>query len=169
MLIAIIEVDSYYLRLGHHMKLYGLPVSFLILAAVATTSCESKAGTGAAIGGGLGAASGALITGGSVQGALIGGAIGAIGGAVIGSALDEQDRKIMERDSPKTLRKVDNGEPLSIEDVKAMSRAHISNEVIISQIQATRSVFHLTSQEIIDLKDAHVSQEVIDYMIQTGY
>ena len=74
----------------------------------------------------------------------------------------------MQQQSPKTLRKIDNGEPLSVEDVKAMSQAGIDDNVIMSQIQSTHSVFYLTSQDIINLKNIGVSQRVIDYMIQTG-
>jgi outer membrane lipoprotein SlyB len=140
----------------------------LIALALSIFSCQSKAGSGAAIGGGLGAASGALITGGRVEGALIGGAIGAVGGAVIGSALDEQDRRALHQESSRSLKKIDKGEPLSIQDIKAMTRAHLSDDVIIDQIRATQSVFYLTSQEIIDLKNAQVSSRVIDYMIRTG-
>ena len=141
----------------------------LIFAVIVTllAGCESKAGTGAIAGAGLGAASGALITG-TGGGALIGGAIGAAGGALIGAALDDTDRRSMEQHSPRTLKKIDRGEKLSIDDVKKMSKAGLSDNVIISQIQTTNSVFYLSTADIIDLKNSGVSQRVIDYMIQTG-
>ena len=75
------------------MKKY-LNICFLIIG-LTIISCETKTGTGALAGGALGAGAGALIGGG--EGALIGGAVGAIGGGLVGAALDEQDRKIMER------------------------------------------------------------------------
>jgi len=130
-------------------------------------SCETKTGSGALIGGGLGAGTGALI-GGNVEGALIGGAVGAIAGGLVGAALDEQDRKIMEKNSPKTMKRLDRGEQLSINDIKAMSKNGLSDNVIIGQIQATGSLFYLNTDQIIDLKNSGVSQRVIDYMIQTG-
>jgi outer membrane lipoprotein SlyB len=139
----------------------------MISAAVFLVSCESKAGTGAIAGAGLGAASGALITG-TGGGALIGGAIGAAGGALIGAALDDTDRRSMEQQSPRTLKKIDRGEQLSVDDIKKMSNAGLSDNVIISQIQATNSTFYLSTADIIDLKNSGVSQRVIDYMIQTG-
>lgn len=139
----------------------------MISAAVFLVSCESKAGTGAIAGAGLGAASGALITG-TGGGALIGGAIGAAGGALIGAALDDTDRRSMEQQSPRTLKKIDRGEQLSVDDIKKMSKAGLSDNVIISQIQATNSTFYLSTADIIDLKNSGVSQRVIDYMIQTG-
>ena len=129
-------------------------------------SCESKAGTGALAGAGIGAVGGGLIGGGT--GALIGGAVGATTGAVIGASLDASDRSSLEKQSPRTLKKIDNGEKLSPDDIKKMSRAGINDEVIISQIDATNSIFYLSSADIIDLKKSGVSQRVINYMIQTG-
>ncbi len=131
------------------------------------TGCENKTETGALAGAGIGAASGALITG-KAGGALVGGAIGAVGGALIGSALDEQDRKIMQQKSPQTVDKIDHGQQLNVNDVKQMSQAGLNDNVIIGQIQSTKSIFHLSTDEIIDLKNAGVSQRVIDYMIETG-
>ncbi|MFI5334816.1 MAG: glycine zipper domain-containing protein, partial [Chlamydiales bacterium] len=138
----------------------------LSLVMVVLASCESKAGTGALVGGGGGALVGGLMGGGT--GALIGGAVGAVGGAVIGYTLDEHDRAVMQQRSPQTLRKIDQGEQLSLQDVKNMSRNGLKDDTIISQIQATNSSFRLTADQIIDLKKSGVSQKVIDYMIQTG-
>lgn len=135
--------------------------------AISLVSCESKAGTGAVAGGGIGVAAGALITG-SPTGALIGGAIGATSGALIGAALDSSDRSSMERQNPRTLRKLDDREQLSMNDIKEMTKAGLSDNVIISQIDATGSLFYLSTADIIDLKHSGVSQRVIDYMIQTG-
>jgi hypothetical protein len=59
--------------------------------------CASSAGNGALIGGGTGAALGAIIGkqshGKTVNGALIGGAVGALAGGVIGSEMDKNDRR----------------------------------------------------------------------------
>ena len=139
-----------------------LAATLLLLSA-----CETKTGTGALAGAGLGAASGALISG-SATGAVIGGAVGAVAGGLVGAALDEQDRKIMEQRAPRTLRKLDNGQQLTLRDIKNMSKAGISDKVIISQINATESTFDLDADDIINLKEAGVSQRVIDAMIQSG-
>ncbi|GAB4187051.1 MAG: hypothetical protein Tsb0015_05390 [Simkaniaceae bacterium] len=127
--------------------------------------CESKAGTGALVGGGLGAGVGALAGGGT--GAAIGAGAGVVGGAIVGAALDASDRRQLERRSPETLRRIDNNQQLSINDIKAMSQAGISDDVIISQIRATNSRYNLSTSQIIDLKNAGVSQRVIDYMINS--
>ena len=131
------------------------------------SSCETKTGTGALAGAGVGALAGGLI-GGNATGALIGAGVGALAGGLIGAALDEQDRKIMEKNSPQTLQKLDDKESLSIYDIEAMSKNGLSDNVIISQIQSTKSVFHLTTEQIIDLKKSGVSETVIEYMIESG-
>jgi hypothetical protein len=84
------------------------------------------------------------------------------------SSLDASDRSSLEKQSPRTLKKIDNGEQLSTDDVKKMSRAGLSDEVIITQIDATKSTFYLSSADIVDLKKSGVSQRVISTMIQTG-
>lgn len=130
------------------------------------TSCETKAQSGALGGAVVGGMTGMAI--GNSEGALIGSAVGAMGGAMIGSAMDEQDRRILAAESPHTLERIEYGRQLSNSDVKAMARAGISDDIIISQIQSTRSRFHLSTTEIIELKDYGVSDRVINYMVQTG-
>jgi len=141
--------------------LAGISISALLLF-----GCESHTGTGVLVGGALGAGTGALIGGG--EGALIGGAAGVIAGGLVGAALDEQDRKAMEQNSPHTLNKIDRGEQLNVQDVINMSRNGLSDSVIINQIKATKSVFYLTSDQIIEMRNAGVSEKVINYMIDTG-
>lgn len=138
---------------------------YVILGSLALlcAGCETKTQTGALAGAGAGALAGGLLGGGT--GAVIGGAVGAAGGALVGAALDAQDRKNMEQNAPQTLRKIDNREQLNISDVEAMTRNGLSDEVIISQIKTTGSVFNLTSNQIIDLKNSGVSEPVINAMI----
>src|SRR5947209_7222317 len=72
------------------------------LAAVGNGGCETKAGTGALVGGAAGAGIGAIVGHNShnrtASGALIGGAVGAIGGALVGNEMDKADRKKAEED-----------------------------------------------------------------------
>ena len=58
-------------------------------------------------------------------------------------------------------------QPMSVADVKALVKAGIGDEVVVSHIQQSRVVFRLTTQEIIDLKKNGVSNKVIDFMINT--
>jgi hypothetical protein len=151
------------------------PLLCLAVAAVGLvpTGCYSpdgspnRAGTGALAGGAIGATSGALI-GRSGEAALIGGAIGAITGGLIGSSMDQEERARLRAQSPQTYARIDQGQPLVVADVKAMARAGLADEVIISQIRATHTVYRLSAADIIDLRDAGVSQRVIEFMINTG-
>ncbi|MGO9244738.1 MAG: hypothetical protein ACLP0A_11375 [Verrucomicrobiia bacterium] len=58
-------------------------------------------------------------------------------------------------------------QPLGTADVKMLAKSGISDDVIISQIRNSRTVYHLTAADILDLKDAGVSERVIDFMINT--
>lgn len=100
--------------------------------------------------------------------ALVGGIVGAISEGIASSSLDNQARLIMEQKSPNTLNKIDRGQRLSLNDIKAMSDAGISDPVISMQIATTGSLFYLTTSDILDLKNSGVSDRVIDVMIQTG-
>jgi hypothetical protein len=53
------------------------------------------------------------------------------------------------------------------EDVIALAKAKVSDDVIISQMKASGSYFHLSTQDIVDLANAGVSDKVIDAMIKS--
>ena len=57
---------------------------------------------------------------------------------------------------------------MAISDVKALTKGGIGDDVIISQIRTTHSVFHLTTDDILDLKKSEVREKVIDFMINTA-
>jgi outer membrane lipoprotein SlyB len=156
------------------MKRYAFGLA--MVAGLVLTGCETpqgtpnRAGTGAIMGAGVGAASGALIAGGhnAGEGALIGGAIGAVTGGLIGHSMDEQERTRLQAQAPQTYARIDEGQPLGLADIKAMASAGIGDDVIINQIRATHSAYHLSASDIIDLHNAGVSQGVLDYMINTA-
>ena len=56
-------------------------------------------------------------------------------------------------------------DPISVADVKALAKAGLSDDVILSQLRNARVVFHLNTAQIIELKEAGVSLKVIDFMI----
>ncbi len=136
---------------------------FLILITICVSSCQSNTATGVLVGGVVGAGVGGAIGGG--QGALIGGAAGVIGGGLIGASLDEQDRRSMEQSSPRTVDRMDRGEPLTINDVIRLSQGGVSDKTIIQYMQKTNSTYSLSQAQIRRLQDGGVSQKVIDYMI----
>ena len=148
----------------------------LAASALAFAGCETpygtpdRAGTGALAGGGIGAVSGALIgsaSGHAGAGALIGGALGAVTGSLIGHSMDMQEQERLRMQAPATYVRVEQHQPLTVADVKAMSSAKVSDDVIISQIRISRSLYHLSASEIIDLQNSGVSQSVLSFMINT--
>jgi hypothetical protein len=148
---------------------------FVLTIAVVLTGCETpggypdQTGTGALTGGAVGAMTGAVIGGRHAgEGALIGGAIGAITGGLIGHSLDQQQQAWLRAQAPQTYVRVDQGQALGLADLKALVRAGVSDDVIISQIRTTRATYHLSAADIIDLHGSGVSQKVIDFMINTA-
>jgi uncharacterized protein YcfJ len=121
-------------------------------------SCETKAGSGALIGGAGGALIGGVAGGGT--GALIGAGAGAVGGAIIGAALDASDREKLD-DS--TRRRYDSGEPLTVSDVVKMHEAKIDDDKIIGALNGN-GTYSLTSDDVEKLKKAGVSKKVIKAM-----
>ena len=157
------------------MKRVALNLAVAVLG-IALSGCETPEGTpdrtanGALAGGGIGAVSGALIGGAGGHagaGALVGGAAGVIAGGLIGHSLDAQEQARLQAQAPQTYARLDQGQPLGVADVKAMARAGIGDDVIISQIRNTRTTYHLSAADIIDLHNSGVSRKVIDFMINT--
>jgi len=56
--------------------------------------------------------------------------------------------------------------PMTMDDVKSLTREGLSDSVIIDQLQATGSIFHLSNSDLIDLKKAGVGEKVIRAMIR---
>ena len=156
-----------------------ISLSLLLTTTFLTVGCETKAGTGGLAGGALGATTGALISG-RPEGALIGAAIGAIGGGLIGAGMDNSDEKAAkranqqqqqiddQRASERDRQEKDRPEKLTINEIQKLAANGIDDDVIISKIRTTRSVYNLSTDDIISLNNAKVSQRVIDYMVKTS-
>jgi surface antigen len=154
------------------MKWRKLNVVIFVAAAVVLTGCQYPNGEPNNTGGGalIGAGTGALIGGANGRGgggALIGAAIGAIAGGLIGNSMDQEQQERLREQAPQTYVRVDQGQPLATADVKALAQAKVSDDVIISQIRNSHTVYHLSAADIIDLRNAGVSETVIDFMINT--
>ena len=156
------------------MKLQILTLA-LAISVIGLTGCEypngdpNYTGTGALTGGAVGAISGAAIGGNRHGGedALIGAAVGAVAGGLIGNSMDRQQQERLRQQAPQTYARVDQGQPLSVADVKALAAAGVGDNVIISQIRNSHTVYHLSAADIINLRNAGVSNQVIDFMINT--
>lgn len=156
------------------MKNYALSLMTMVALAL-LTGCQYPNGqpnntaSGALIGGAMGAVAGAAIGGpeNGGEGALIGAAAGAITGGVVGNAMDQAQAAQLRAQAPQTYARVEQGKPLSISDIKALAEAGVGDQVIISQIRNSHTVYHLSASDIIDLHNAGVSGNVINFMINT--
>ena len=84
-------------------------------------SCESRAGTGALVGGAGGALIGGVAGGGT--GALIGGAVGVVGGAVIGASMDEREKRKLDK---QTLRQIEHTDKMTPKLLVKLNDAGVS-------------------------------------------
>ena len=153
----------------HTLVLAVASLAVLLTGCVNPDGSPNNTGSGALIGGVFGALTGAAIGGQGHGGpdALIGAAVGAMAGGLIGNAADREQEARLRAQAPQTYARIDQGTPLGIADVKALAKAGVSEDVMINQIHTSRTIFHLSAADIIDLRDAGVTDKVINYMIDT--
>ena len=119
----------------------------------------SRAQSGALVGSGLGAVTGAIVgshNGNAESGALIGAAAGALAGGILGDAEDAR----AERDA--ALAHAAHVQQ-AVTNVQVLQLAHsgVSDDVIVSTIRSQGGRFDLSPQAIINLKNSGVSDRVI--------
>ena len=136
----------------------------ILFSFIAFAGCSTNTGTGVLSGGALGAGIGGIAGGGA--GALIGSAAGIVVGGLVGAVLDQQDRKVMEKSSPRTVDRMDRGEPLTLNDVIKLSQGGVSDDTIIFYLRDSKSTYTLSQTQIRRLQDAGVSQRVINFMAE---
>ena len=115
---------------------------------VAQHDFGSEDGSGALIGGHKHAGAGALI----------GAGVGAVAGGLTGKAIDNAEAKAAAARRP----------PLGLTDVVTMAQNHVSDSVIINEIRTTGSVFTMSSNDVIYLKQQGVSDVVVQEMQATS-
>ncbi len=136
---------------------------------VLTAGCPSMNHTqsGAMVGGGLGALTGAVVgshTGHAPGGALIGAAVGALAGGAVGHSEDRRDARdaaIMQAAYVEHARNA-----LTNFDLIRMAQSGMGDDVIISSIQTRGGQFDLGTEALITLKANGVSDRVIVAMQQ---
>ncbi len=165
-------MNPFFMRKKEAMKHYLYWVATAV-AAVSLNGCYTPMGnpdytaSGALAGGAAGAIIGSAAARHSGAGALVGGALGALAGGIVGHGMDQAQEEQLAAQSPQTMQRVQTGQPLSVSDVKALIRAGISDDLIISQIRNSRTVYHLSTAQIIDLKNSGASEKLIEFMINT--
>lgn len=135
---------------------------------VCASGCYSPyhADRGALFGGATGAGVGAIVgnaVGNTAAGALIGGGVGALSGAAIGQGMDDIEARNRAEIAAALGRQVPPG-AVTIDDVMAMTKAGVSEELIAGHIRASGVARPLTSQDIIALNNSGVPPSVIQAM-----
>jgi hypothetical protein len=167
-------------------SLAGIGSTLLVAVLVLSLAgCETKAQTGALVGGAGGAALGAGI--GSMsharagEGALIGGAVGALGGYIVGNEMDKADQRERDRNAVRATREDRYAAPAPGQAPAAAPNQHVTkndvikwtdqgtkDDVIIDRIERSGTVFHMTAADENELRDAGVSEEVVRAMKDTA-
>ncbi len=140
----------------------------LVLSLVASTGCRSPyhSDQGALFGGLLGAGTGAIIggaTGHPGAGAAIGAGVGALSGAAIGNGMDEVEANNRAMIAQQLGRQVAPG-AVTTNDVIAMTRAGVNEELIINHIRAHGMVASLQSNDLINLQQQGITPRVVATM-----
>ena len=149
-----------------------LKILATLAVGISTAGCMSPQGrpdytsSGALAGGVTGAIIGSQ-AGRHGEAALAGAAIGALAGGLIGHSMDQAQEQRLRAQAPQTWQHIEKGQPLVLADVKALARANVKDDIIISQIRNSGTVYHLSTADIIDLKNSGVDDKVIDFMINT--
>ena len=81
--------------------------------------------------------------------------------------MDQVQEAQLKAQAPQTLQRVEQSQPLTLADVKALVKAGVSDDLVISQIRNSHVIYHLVTVDIVDLKSSGVSEKIIDFMINT--
>ena len=144
--------------------------ALLLLPGLLACGCASMSNTdrGVVGGGVLGGATGAIV--GSavrhpVAGALIGAGVGAVSGGLIGNAVDKSEAKA----EAQAVAAQQARAQIGMTEVVQLAQQHISDDIIIGQIRGSGSVYNLSAQDIVWLKQNGLSDVVIREMQATIY
>jgi hypothetical protein len=141
-----------------------------LLLALCSFGCASPyhSDQGALCGGLLGAGTGAVIghaMGNTAAGAAIGAGVGALSGAAIGHGMDETEARNRALIEAKLGRQIAAG-AVTAQDVAAMSRAGVDQEVIVNHIRV-HGAAPMQAADLIYLQQQGVSPRVIETMQAT--
>ena len=137
----------------------------LLLLTVGVQGCASPyhSEQGALFGGLTGAGVGALVgevVGDPLAGAAVGAGVGSLTGAVVGDRLDQIEARNQAEISARLGRPA-SARAVSVQDVVAMSRAGIEEEIIVNHIRIKGISGPLQTADLIYLKDSGVVTPVI--------
>ena len=146
------------------MKSKILMCSLLVLIPCGCSSMNNTEKDGL-MGAGAGAAAGAVLTRGNPVGAVIGGLFGGLVGSSIGNDQDRRDHydKAVAQSQANAAAYTARNQ-MALPDIVRMAQTGVGDALIIRQIDATNSVFNLTPDDIIYLRQNSVSDAVISVM-----
>jgi hypothetical protein len=130
----------------------------LTSAGCAMNNTEAGALGGGVIGAGLGTIVGGL-SGHPLAGAAIGGAGGALVGGAVGNTEDRREKR-----EAQAVASWQAQNQMTLTDVVSMAQQHISDTIIINQMDTTYTNFNVRPEEITYLKQQGVSDRVITAM-----
>lgn len=142
-------------------KWLGSLILLSVCGCKSMNNTEAGAVGGGALGAGIGALAGAA-TGHAGAGAAIGAGVGAITGGLIGNSQDKAEAKQKQVAADWAA----HNPPLGLPDVVQMTQQHISDDLIIRQMEVTRSYYNLRPEDITYLKSQGVSDRVV-YAMQS--
>ncbi len=142
--------------------------ALVLLVAVLASGCQSPyhSDQGALFGGLLGAGTGAAVgsaVGKTGAGAAIGAGVGALSGLAVGNEMDKMEAKNRALIEQRMGRQVAAG-AVTVNDVIAMSRAGVDEELLCNHIQANGMAAPLQATDLIQLPQHGVSKRVMATM-----
>ncbi len=144
-----------------------VPAVVMLASLLSAGGCASpyRSDQGALVGGLTGAGLGAIVgnaVGNTGAGAAIGAGVGALSGAAVGGSLDEIEARNRAEIEARLGRQVTGA--VTIDDVVAMTRAGVAEDVIVTHIQNHGMVAPPRASDLIVLQQQRVSPRVVQAM-----
>jgi hypothetical protein len=140
----------------------------LLLPALLACGCESLSPTengllaGSAVGAGTGAVVGSAV-GRPLLGAAIGTGVGAVAGGLAGNGVERAEKRQEAQAAALAQQRA-----LQLTDVVTLTQQHVGDEVIINQIRTSGSIYNLSANDILWLRQNGVHEPVIMEMQATA-
>jgi hypothetical protein len=143
-----------------------MSAALLFLAVSPGCTSPYRSDQGALVGGVTGAGLGALVgnaVGNTGAGAAIGAGVGALSGAAVGGSLDDIEARNRAEIEARLGRPAPAG-AVSMDDVIAMTRAGVAEDVIVTHVQNHGMAAPLRATDLIVLQQQRVSPRVVQIM-----
>ncbi|MFZ1986669.1 MAG: glycine zipper domain-containing protein [Desulfatitalea sp.] len=128
-------------------------VSWVAIVGISIAGCMSPQGrpdytaSGALAGGATGAIVGSMARH-PGPGALVGGSVGAVIGGLIGHGMDQTQEAQLRAQAPQTLRRVEQGQPLTVVDVQGFIYRTVMDLPLDEPTQAAQRYVALTAEQV---------------------